>query len=207
MVVQRPLEELQPRARQLTPSALGGPPCSTPCKPSGSIRCAFRVPVGRASRALSIIESVRTKLDWSSSDGDGKRGPKAPWRFKGEAGYQADLLMPGIAVRLWPINRVEKHPWVQIPTGEIGLVVAQVGAPLPIGWKSGIYKREFGQFTDVRAFIDRGGQQGVQRPVLPPGAIRAASSSGVSRSDPESQLWTAGERRISWQVRSRTLRT
>jgi hypothetical protein len=53
----------------------------------------------------------------------------------------------------------------------VSLVVAQVGAPLPTGWKSGIYKPEFGQFTDVRAFIDRGGQQGVQRPVLPPGAI------------------------------------
>ena len=94
-----------------------------------------------------------------------------PLALQGEAGYQADLLMPGLAFRLWPINRIEKHPWVQIPTGEIGLVVAQVGAPLPTGWKSGIYKREFGQFTDVRTFIDRGGQQGVQRPVLPPGAI------------------------------------
>ena len=96
---------------------------------------------------------------------------EGPLALHGEAGYQADLLMPGLAFRLWPVNRVEKHPWVQIPTGEIGLVVSQVGAPLPTGWKSGVYKREFGQFTDVRAFIDRGGQQGVQRLVLPPGAI------------------------------------
>jgi len=94
-----------------------------------------------------------------------------PIAFHGGAGYQADLLMPGIAFRLWPVNRVEKHPWVQIPTGEIGLIVAQVGGPLPTGWKSGVYKPEFGQFTDVRAFIAHGGQQGVQRPVLPPGAI------------------------------------
>ena len=94
-----------------------------------------------------------------------------PIALNGEAGYQADLLMPGIAFRLWPVNRVEKHPWVQIATGEIGLVVAQVGAPLPTGWKSGVYKQAFGQFTDVRAFIQSGGQQGVQRPVLPPGAI------------------------------------
>jgi len=96
---------------------------------------------------------------------------QGPLALHGEAGYQADLLMPGIAFRVWPINRVQKHPWVQVPTGEIGLVVAQVGAPLPTGWKSGVYKTEFGQFTDVRTFIDRGGQQGVQRPVLPPGAI------------------------------------
>lgn len=94
-----------------------------------------------------------------------------PIAFHGEAGYQADLLMPGLAVRLWPINRVEKYPWVQIPTGEVGLVIAQVGAPLPTGWKSGVYKPEFGQFSDVRTFVENGGQQGVQRPVLPPGAI------------------------------------
>jgi hypothetical protein len=79
--------------------------------------------------------------------------------------------MPGLGFRIWPMHRVEKHPWVQIPTGEIGLVVAQVGAPLPTGWKSGVYKPQFGQFTDVRTFISSGGQQGVQRPVLPPGAI------------------------------------
>jgi hypothetical protein len=29
----------------------------------------------------------------------------------------------------------------------------------------------FGQFIDVRKFVAEGGQQGVQRPVLPPGAI------------------------------------
>ncbi|HET7698650.1 MAG TPA: SPFH domain-containing protein [Vicinamibacterales bacterium] len=100
-----------------------------------------------------------------------RRAEGGPVAFQNEAGYQADLLMPGVAVRLWPVNRVEKHPWVQIPTGEIGLVIAQVGAPLPTGWKSGVYKPVFGQFTDVRTFVAEGGQQGVQRPVLPPGAI------------------------------------
>lgn len=96
---------------------------------------------------------------------------EGPIALNGEAGYQADLLMPGIAFRAWPLNRVEKHPWVQVPTGEIGLVVSQVGAALPTGWKSGVYKPEFGQFTNVRGFITHGGQQGVQRPVLPPGTI------------------------------------
>jgi regulator of protease activity HflC (stomatin/prohibitin superfamily) len=96
---------------------------------------------------------------------------EGPVALHGEAGYQAGLLMPGLVFRVWPINRVEKHPWVQIPTGEIGLVIAQVGGALPNGWKSGVYKPEFGQFTNVRGFIEHGGQQGVQRPVLPPGAI------------------------------------
>jgi regulator of protease activity HflC (stomatin/prohibitin superfamily) len=100
-----------------------------------------------------------------------RRAQGGPIAFHGEAGYQADLLMPGVAVRVWPMNRVEKHPWVQIPTGEVGLVIAQAGAPLPTGWKSGVYKPVFGQFTDVRTFVAEGGQQGVQRPVLPPGAI------------------------------------
>jgi regulator of protease activity HflC (stomatin/prohibitin superfamily) len=90
--------------------------------------------------------------------------------FQGEAGYQAELLMPGLHFRLWPIYGVEKFPWVQIPAGQIGVVFAQVGAPLPIGAKSAVYKPEFGQFADLNKFIRLGGQKGVQRPVLPPGA-------------------------------------
>ena len=100
-----------------------------------------------------------------------RRAGGGPIAFHHEAGYQADLLMPGVSVRMWPMNRVERHPWVQIPTGEVGLVIAQAGAPLPTGWKSGVYKPVFGQFSDVRTFVAEGGQQGVQRPVLPPGAI------------------------------------
>jgi len=90
--------------------------------------------------------------------------------FRGEAGYQADLLKPGWRFKLWPIYSVEKHPLVQVPPGEIGIVIAQIGDKIPIGYRSGIYKPEFGQFTDANAFIDGGGQKGVQRPVLPPGA-------------------------------------
>ncbi len=94
-----------------------------------------------------------------------------PISLNRESGYQADLLMPGIPFKLWPLYRVEKHPWVQIPPGEIGLVVSQIGGPTPNGAKSGIYKPEFGQFTDIKVFLAQGGQQGVQRPVLPPGAL------------------------------------
>lgn len=94
-----------------------------------------------------------------------------PISLNGEAGYQADLLMPGFPFKLWPVYVVEKHPWVQIPPGEIGLVVSQIGGPLPTGAKSAVYKSEFGQFTDLKVFLEKGGQQGVQRPVLPPGAL------------------------------------
>ncbi|MFN8040990.1 MAG: SPFH domain-containing protein [Acidimicrobiales bacterium] len=87
----------------------------------------------------------------------------------GEAGYQADLLMPGLRFKLWPLFRVQRYDWVQVPPDHIGLVIAQVGAPLPTGAKSAVYRPEYGSFSDVRAFLSNGGQRGVQRPVLPPG--------------------------------------
>jgi regulator of protease activity HflC (stomatin/prohibitin superfamily) len=93
----------------------------------------------------------------------------SPLAFQGEAGYQAGLLMPGMRFKLWPVYSVEKHPWVQIPAGQIGVVIAQIGQPLPTGAKSAVYKNEFGQFTDLTTFIQNGGQKGVQRPVLSPG--------------------------------------
>src|SRR4051812_14158413 len=94
-----------------------------------------------------------------------------PVAFNHEAGFQAELLMPGLRIKLWPIFAVQKHPWVQVPAGEIGVVIAQVGAELPIGAKSGVYQTVFGNFSDLRQFIELGGQKGVQRPVLPPGTL------------------------------------
>ena len=42
---------------------------------------------------------------------------------------------------------------------------------MPIGAKSGVYKPEFGNFSDLATFVANGGQKGVQRPVLPPGTL------------------------------------
>jgi uncharacterized membrane protein YqiK len=89
--------------------------------------------------------------------------------LRGEAGFQADLLMPGLRFKLWPVFGVQRHDWVQVPPDHIGLVLAQVGSRLPTGAKSAVYKPEFGNFADVRAFLGNGGQRGVQRPMLPPG--------------------------------------
>ncbi len=94
-----------------------------------------------------------------------------PIAFHGEAGFQADLLMPGLRFKLWPLFGVTKYPWVQVPAGEIAVVVAQVGEPLPIGAKSARYAPAFGDFSNVRTFITGGGGKGVQRPVLPPGTL------------------------------------
>jgi uncharacterized membrane protein YqiK len=88
---------------------------------------------------------------------------------QGEAGYQPDLLMPGWRFKLWPLYRITKHDWVQVPPGAIGVVVAQVGAAMPTGAKSAAYNDALGDFSNLREFLDNGGQRGVQRPVLPPG--------------------------------------
>src|SRR3954470_4191429 len=70
--------------------------------------------------------------------------------LKGEAGYQADLLMPGVRLKLWPIYSVARFPWVQVPPDHVGIVIAQVGGSLPTGAKSAIYKPEFGAFADIK---------------------------------------------------------
>ncbi len=108
---------------------------------------------------------VTKRLGWRRLSQDN------PIAFEREAGYQADLLMPGLRFKAWLVFGVEKFPWVQVPAGEIGVVIAQVGSPLPIGAKSAVYQKEFGNFTDLRAFVKGGGQKGVQRPVLPPGTL------------------------------------
>ena len=95
----------------------------------------------------------------------------SPVAFHGEAGYQAQMLSPGLRFKLWPFFVVTRHPMVQIPAGQIGVVIAQAGAPLPIGAKSAVFKPVFGNFQDIGAFIGNGGQKGVQRPVLPPGTV------------------------------------
>ena len=108
---------------------------------------------------------VIKRFSWS------KLAKDNPVAFHGEAGYQADLLMPGLRWMPRLIYSVEKYPWVQVPAGEIGVVIAQVGQPLPIGAKSAVYKKEFANFSDLRGFVQAGGQKGVQRPVLPPGTL------------------------------------
>jgi SPFH domain / Band 7 family len=100
-----------------------------------------------------------------------KLAKDSPVAFDGEAGYQSDLLMAGLRWKSWPFFSVDKYPWVQVPAGEIGVVIAQVGGPLPIGAKSAVYRKEFGNFANLRGFVQSGGQKGVQRPVLPPGTL------------------------------------
>src|SRR5208283_5555970 len=102
----------------------------------------------------------------------GKKLPgNNPVAFEGEAGYQAELLMPGLRFKFKPLYAVTKHPWVQVPAGQIGVVIAQVGKPTPIGAKSARYDSAFGNFADLRSFVSKNGEKGVQRPVLSPGTL------------------------------------
>ncbi len=94
-----------------------------------------------------------------------------PIAFNGEAGYQANLLMPGWRFKFWILYRVDKFPWVQVPAGEIGVIIAQIGKPLPIGAKSARYDPRFSSYTNLKSFIELNGEKGVQRPVLPPGTL------------------------------------
>jgi uncharacterized membrane protein YqiK len=99
----------------------------------------------------------------------GKKLPENnPMAFNGEAGYQADLLMPGWRSKFWIYYSIEKFPWVQVPPGHIGVVIAQIGESPPIGAKSAKFIPE-AKITDVKIFVDKAGEKGVQRPVLVPG--------------------------------------
>ena len=116
--------------------------------------------IGAAEVGLVVKRFAIRKLDEDN-----------PVAFRGEAGYQAKLLMPGLRFKLWPLYGVKKFPWVQVPAGEIGVVIAQVGEPLPIGAKSAVYTPELANFSNLHTFVEAKGQKGVQRPVLPPGTL------------------------------------
>ncbi len=95
-----------------------------------------------------------------------------PIAFAGEAGYQSNLLMPGVRFKLWPTLSVAKYPWVQVPAGEIGVVISQIGKPLQLAQNRLAYRPEFGNFTDLRMILSTTAvEEGVQRPVLPPGTL------------------------------------
>lgn len=114
----------------------------------------------------SQVGLINKKFSFRRLKGD------SPIAFNGEAGYQAKLLMPGaLQFVKWPFYTVTRYPWVQIPPGQIGIVVSQIGKQLDSGTRTAAYKSEFGSFADLAAFTNGGGQKGVQRKILLPGSI------------------------------------
>ena len=119
-----------------------------------------------------------------------------PVAFKGEAGYQAELLMPGLRFKFCLIYAVQKHPWVQVPAGQIGVVIAQVGAPTPIGAKSGDIQSRVRQLH--RRFKLRGERRPERRPATCSFARHAGpySSRSLSRHHQAAGLRRAHHRRL-----------
>jgi uncharacterized membrane protein YqiK len=90
----------------------------------------------------------------------------------GEAGFQARLLPPGwhFGYFRWQY-RVERVPLVVVPPGEIALVVANDGAPIP---SERILAHEVAcdHFQDAEAFLANGGERGRQLGYLRAGSYR-----------------------------------
>jgi len=91
---------------------------------------------------------------------------------KGEAGFQAKTLAPGLYWKMWPWQfGVDMQPFTVIPEGKIGLVLSNDGAELPTG---NILARKVpcDNFQDSEAFLNNGGQKGRQTHMLTPGTYR-----------------------------------
>ena len=96
--------------------------------------------------------------------------------LSGEAGYQADTLVPGWHFGFWPwMYRVIKAPILVVPQGEIGLVVANDGQPVPPGR---ILARavDSDHFQNARRFLLNGGEKGRQIGILTAGTYRINTS-------------------------------
>ncbi len=96
--------------------------------------------------------------------------------LKGEAGYQADTLVPGWHFRYFPWQySVKKVPMTVIQQGQIGLIVAAAGAPIPPERILGKIV-ECDNFQDARKFLQNGGEKGRQLGILTAGTYRINSA-------------------------------
>ena len=91
---------------------------------------------------------------------------------KGEAGFQARALAPGLYWGMFPWQYgVDMTPFVVIPEGKIGLVLSNDGAELPTG-NILARKIESDNFQDAEKFLNNGGQKGRQTAILTAGTYR-----------------------------------
>src|SRR5256885_227298 len=90
----------------------------------------------------------------------------------GEVGLQADILKPGLHFVMYPVERVvQKVPLVEIGAGELGVIEAIDGEPMPMGsiFAPDRAQNAHNNFQDPIAFIKQGGVKGIQLRTLPPG--------------------------------------
>src|SRR6476660_686868 len=81
--------------------------------------------------------------------------------LRGEAGFQPDVLRGGLHVFRPFQYRIHSLPLVTIPQGQIGYVFARDGQPLPPTQTLARTPAD-ADFSDVRAFLESGGQRGPQ---------------------------------------------
>jgi len=90
----------------------------------------------------------------------------------GEAGYQAEMLSPGLHWWMWPWQyNIDMQNFVVIPEGHIGLVSAKDGAVPQTGRILG-RKVECENYQDAVAFLNNGGQKGRQAAFIPNGVYK-----------------------------------
>jgi len=91
---------------------------------------------------------------------------------KGEAGFQAKTLAPGLYFWMWVWQYdVTMEGFTIIPEGKIGLVLAKDGSEIPTGNILG--KRvECDNFQDAEKFLNNGGQRGRQTVYVTAGSYR-----------------------------------
>lgn len=91
---------------------------------------------------------------------------------KGEAGFQAKALAPGLYWGMWPWQfGIDMQAFIVIPEGKIGLVLANDGSELPTGNILG-RKVECDNFQDAEKFLNNNGQKGRQTALLTAGTYR-----------------------------------
>ena len=91
---------------------------------------------------------------------------------KGEAGFQAQTLAPGLYWSKWIWQySVDMSPFTIIPEGKIGLVLSKDGKEIPTG-RILARKVESDNFQDATAFLNNGGQKGRQTAFITSGSYR-----------------------------------
>jgi uncharacterized membrane protein YqiK len=91
---------------------------------------------------------------------------------KGEAGFQAKSLPPGLYWWMWPWQySVAMTPFVVIPEGKLGLVLANDGLEIPTGSILAT-KVDCDNFQDAEKFLTNNGQKGRQTSYITAGTYR-----------------------------------
>ncbi len=91
---------------------------------------------------------------------------------KGEAGFQAQTLAPGLYWGMWIWQySVDMTPFTIIPEGKIGLVLSKDGKEIPTG-RILARKVDSDNYQDATAFLNNGGQKGRQSAFITTGSYR-----------------------------------